>query len=172
MISGTPTAAGGSTVTVTASVHTGQSGHSSFSWTIAGPPSASNSSLSGLSKRRPRLSFKVNAGTGAPALKSITVGLPSGLHFASSARSLARGITVMDASGKALKFTVHGHGALTISLGSTSGAVSVTIASPALAESAGLRNQVTRHKVKTLKVVLTATDASSSTSAVGLPLHV
>jgi Pro-kumamolisin, activation domain/Putative Ig domain len=164
LISGTPTTAGASTVTVTAGDSKANAGSTAFPFTIAipiAPPTVSRTSLTGIAKRKAKLKFTVSAGGNAPAVSSIAVKLPSGLSFSHSAKSLAKGILVKGANGKKVKFKakVRG-GVLTITLAKSQRSATITISGSAIGVSASLAKKVKRHKVKSLGLTVTVTDAS------------
>jgi hypothetical protein len=59
-----------------------------FSWHVAGPPTVSRVSLSGVGAGRPRLVLTLTAGRAAPWLKVISIHLPRGLAFTRRPRAL------------------------------------------------------------------------------------
>ena len=87
-------------VTATNETGTGPPSSPSNPVTPAGKPTISRGSLTGIAKRRPRLGFTIAAGTGAPALKTIAIGLPRGLTFSHHRRRIARDITAKDRTGR------------------------------------------------------------------------
>jgi subtilase family serine protease len=180
LIHGTPTIAGSSSVSVSASDGLANPAGTQFSWRIApvpappvkpGTPRSSHVSLTGLSRGAAKLSFTVAAGVNAPALKSLTISLPAGLRFAKPSKSLAKGIVVKGSGAKPLRFKASvKHGKLTITLTSVSSRVTVTITRPAVSVSVGLAGQARKHKLKTLTVSLSAVDASHRATALKLKL--
>jgi subtilase family serine protease len=162
VISGKPTKGQTTSVTVTARDSAGGAGSTHFSWKVAGRTGASTKSvaLAGLGKRKPKLSFTVNASTNAPALKSVSVTLPKGLSFDSAKKTLSKGIGVKS-GGKKVKFAVIlKHGVLTITFKSTQRSVSIGLARPTISISASEASKIKKHKVKQLIVHFTATNAS------------
>jgi hypothetical protein len=140
---------------------------------VVGKPSQSHASLSGLAKRKARLSFTVNAGSNAPAIKTISVSLPRGLAFARKTKQLTNGITLRGANGKRLKFTVkRSHGTLQITLKSPASTVRVTIGGSAITVSAKLAKAVAHKRTKRLSVVLRVTDAGHKTTRLTIRLKV
>jgi hypothetical protein len=138
-----------------------------------GKPSESSASLSGLAKRKARLSFTVKAGSNAAAIKTISVSLPRGLAFARKTKQLTKGIKVTGANGKRLKFTVKlSRGTLQITLKSPANTGGVTIGGPAITVTANLTKAVAHGKTKKLTVVLELTDASHKTTRLTLSLKV
>jgi hypothetical protein len=164
LISGTPTTAGASTVTVSAGDSKANGGSTAFPFTIVipiAPPTVSGVSLSGVSKRKAKLKFTVSAGGNAPALKTITVKLPHGLSFSHSSKSLSKGIVVKGANGKKAKFKAKVRGGIvTITLSKSTRKATFTIADPAIGVSGSLASKVKRHKTKSLSLLVTVTDAS------------
>jgi subtilase family serine protease len=165
VISGKPTKGQTTSVTVAARDNAGGAGSTHFSWKVAGAtakPSAKSVALGGLAKRKPKLSFTVNAGTNAPALKSVSVTLPKGLSFDSSKKTLSKGVSAKS-GGKKVKFAVIlKHGVLTITFKSTERSVSIGLARPTISISASEASKIKKHKVKQLVVHFTATNASHS----------
>jgi hypothetical protein len=138
-----------------------------------GKPSESHASLSGVARRKARLSFTVKAGKNAAALKTISVSLPRGLTFTRKTKKLTKGITVKSANGKRLKFTAKlGHGSLQIKLKSPASTVRVTIGGSAMTVATKLAKAVKHKKTKRLTVVLKLTDASNKTTRLTLKLKV
>ncbi len=172
LISGTPRTAGRSTVTVRATDASGASDTATFSWTVGGLPTPSRTSLRGIAKNVPTLSFALTAGTDAPRIETIAVGLPGGLRFSSNARVLGKRIIVKGPGGRRPRFTAKvSHGALTISLASPVAKIQVRIEAPALAATRTLAARVARGHVKTLDVVLKATDSGRHTTRLALKIR-
>jgi hypothetical protein len=131
--------------------------------------SASHASLSGVAKGKAKLSFALAAGKNA-RLKTVTIALPNGLAFSSSQKNLANGILVK-AGAKLLKFAAKvAHGRLTITLKTSVSSAQFTLSSPAIAVSKTLAKQVKGKKVKTLSVLVTATDTHHTTTRTTLKL--
>jgi hypothetical protein len=164
LISGTPTTAQATTVTVTAGDSKANVGSTAFPFTVAipiAPPTVSHVSLTGVAKRKAKLKFTVSAGGNAPAFKSIAVKLPGGLTFSKSSKTLLKGIIVKGANGKKVKIKVKvGKGILAITLAKSVRKATFTIASPAISVSGNLANKVKHRKVKALNVAVTVTDIS------------
>ena len=156
MVSGVLTSPGAYTVTVHAVDRDASAGNASFIWTVYGLPRASRGSLTGVGEGRPKLSFTLAAGTGAPALKKIVLTLPKGLSF--SRNGLKRGVSVN--GSHRLKLS---GGKLIITL-SVSSKARVTIGPPALGESRSLG----RHK--RLVFAVQAVDASGFAAKIQLRL--
>ena len=167
LISGTPTTAGASTVTVTAGDSKANAGSTAFPFTIAipiAPPTVSGVSLTGIAKRKAKLRFKVSAGGNAPAISSITVKAPSGLAFSHSAKSLAKGIVVKGSNGKKVKFKAKvSGGVLKITLSKSQRSATFTISGSAIGVGASLAKKEKakgKKKLKSVSFVVTVTDAS------------
>ena len=95
VISGTPTTPQTATVAVSAGDQFTNAGSTSFTWAIVprpviGKPTAKWVKISGLGKRKPKLTLTLNAGTNAPALKAVAITLPKGLSFARTSRRWTR----------------------------------------------------------------------------------
>lgn len=180
-ISGTPAAAGSSSVTVGATDAFMNSGVAQFSWTVTqsplpppppppvvGSPSVSGASLGGLVNRKAKLKFTVQAGSNAPALHSVKIALPAGLGFATAHKTLLKGISVRGAKFKA---QVNG-GKLTLTFGSAVRQATIMIGPPAITVGRSLATQARHPKHKKLTVTVIAIDASGLRTALSdvLPL--
>jgi subtilase family serine protease len=166
VISGTPTIAQSTVVTVSASDQFTNVGSTHFTWTIASGKPGAKMTLSGIASRKPKLSFKLSAGSNAPALKSVSISLPSGLSFAKKAKTLAAGLKVQGS-----KFTAKlKHGVLTISFKKSLRNVTITLGRPAVSVSGSLASKVMHHKVKRLTVTLRATNTSNQTTRISVKL--
>jgi subtilase family serine protease len=163
VISGTPTTAQGTTVTVSATDAYTNAGSVQFPLTIAYPPAKVGSlKLGGLTKRKPKLSFTLGAGTGAPALKSLSIKLPAGLSFAKKAKSLDKGISIK-AGRKKAKFKVKvKKGVLTLTLSRTARSITVTVDRPALSITRAEAQKIKRKKVKKLVLTFRVVNASKA----------
>lgn len=92
--------------------------------TPVGAPTVSGTSLFGVRKSRPSLRFTITSGHDAPALRTVTIQLPSGFRFASRKRRL----TVTGPNGHSAGFNSGlSHGLLTIKLRSPKTRIRVTI---------------------------------------------
>ncbi len=133
-------------VTATNETGTGPPSSPSNPVTPAGKPTISRGSLTGIAKRRPRLGFTIAAGTGAPALKTIAIGLPRGLTFSHHRRRLARDITAKDRTGRRQKITTRlSHGILTVTLKNAATRLQIAITAPAIRARTALANKA-KHK--------------------------
>jgi subtilase family serine protease len=160
-ITGRPNRLGTSTVTTTVANAEGTGAETTFAWTIQGAPTLSHLSLSSVGVARPRLSFTVTAGRGAPSVKSINVTLPRGLHFTSSRST----VTVKGGKGKSLKFTARlVRGALVLTLRTATPQARVMISSPRLAASGSLTSAIARHQAGRVTLTMRVTDAGKLTT--------
>jgi hypothetical protein len=138
---------------------------------LSGKVSLSHTFLSGVGNRKAKLGFTLTVSRNAPAIKAITIGLPKGLGFSGSKKKIAKGINVKGSGAKKLKFTAKaGHGKLTIMLKTAASNARVTISSPAITVSKALAGNVKHHKVKTLRVTVTAADTAHRTTRLALKL--
>jgi len=158
------------TATVDAEGATGDSGHTTFNWTIGSPAATSRSSIAGLSRGRARLSLRVLAGRYSPLLAAVVVALPKGLSFA---HNPIRGVTVRGPGGKPLGFTATAVGSvLTITLSAGVGTAQITIASPAIRVTHALAAKVRTKRVTRLAVTVVPIDASRQPTRLELRLRV
>ncbi len=135
----------------------------SHTFTVAGKPTVSDESLSGVGKRQVRLSFAVSAGRQAPPLKKLMVSLPGGFSFQKD--MLSHGLTVAGPGGGRLKDTTTSSAqTLTITLGSPATEVSVTLEHSAIDVTASEARRVTQHEVKKVTIPITATDSTGMAS--------
>jgi hypothetical protein len=154
----------------------GASANSSTTVTVAGCPTSGGGPtpgvpaigsgvVSGLGSSKPHLGFKLSAGKNAPKLTSFSVKLPSGLSFV--AKHVAKGVSLSGAKVKSAKVS---HGKLVVTLKSAATSFGVKIGSAALSVSKGLAAKVRGHRLTTLAVIVTTTDASGKTKSLTLTL--
>ncbi|HWF53669.1 MAG TPA: protease pro-enzyme activation domain-containing protein, partial [Solirubrobacteraceae bacterium] len=173
LISGSPTTAGSYAVTVTAAVAGGGNAETTLTWTVAGPPTVSRASLSGIRAGNARLAFTAHAGPYAPQLFAVSVGLPGGLSWARGKGALARGISVRGAAGKRLSFSAtydHGWVDIVLAHNAVSPVLQVTGGYPALLQTYGLQRRVRQHRVATLTVIVEPDDANNKYVNIDVPL--
>jgi hypothetical protein len=134
-----------------------------FKWTVIGLPTVSRISLTGVGAGRPVLSLTVTSGSRAPALKAVAIALPSGLRF-----SGRRGVvTVTGARGGRVKFSSRiVRGRLQITLASPQQKVVVRIRNGGISTAGGFAGRVRGHRVRSVQVTITATDAARHGSTV------
>jgi subtilase family serine protease len=163
VISGTPTTVQTTTVSISATDAVRNTGAVQFTWHVVKPgkPASKGVKLSGLGKGKPKLTFTVDQGTNAPALKSVSVSLPKGLSFDKSKKTLGKGILVKH-NGKKVKFSDRvKHGVLTITFKTTQTSASLTLSRPTITITKSEASKIKHHKIKKLIVRLTTTDAGN-----------
>ena len=122
------------------------------------PITASRPSLSGVSRRRPKLSFVLTVGYGERRLKAISVVLPHPLGISNGNGQLNRGVLV-EARGKRLKFAARlKDRVLQITLRRTAAGARVTIGAGLITASAPVSRRVRSHRLVRLALVVVATD--------------
>jgi hypothetical protein len=160
-ITGRPRRLGTSKVTVTVSDAVGTTAATSFTWTIQGSPTLSQVSLTGVGAARPRLTFALGAGRGAPKLRTVVVALPGGLRITRSRSTL----TVTGRGGRHISYSdAVQHGALVIKLRTAATQVHVTVTYPRIQADAGLAAQVARRHSSRLTLTVSVTDALKLTT--------
>ncbi len=160
-VTGKPKRLGTSTVTVTATDAANSTTQTTFGWTIENPPTLSRVSLSSVGASRPTLAFTAASGRDEPALKSISIVLPRGLHFTKSRST----VSVTGPKGKHLRFTASlAHGGLVVTLRTATSQVRVTISSPRLAASGSLTAALARHQATRVTLTVRVTDADKLTT--------
>ena len=96
------------------------------------------------------------AGRNEPALKSISIVLPRGLHFTKSRST----VSVTGPRGKHLRFTASlKDGGLVVTLRTATPQARVTISSPRLAASGSLTAALARHQTTRVTLTVRVTDA-------------
>jgi subtilase family serine protease len=161
VIGGTPTTNGVSSVTITAQDDYANVASSRFNWAIVpiGRPQAVGVKLTGVAKRRPRLRFTMHAGVFAAPLKSVSVSLPTGLSFTRRGRAVTKGLLVKVGKGRVKYRARVSHGVLTIILRHAAGEVFASIGVPTLSAGAVFAAKARRHKIKRVRVGLSAIDS-------------
>ena len=123
----------------------------------AGKPALSHVSLTGVARRKATLRFTATAGSSAPALTQIVLGLPHGLSF--DASKLATGVTLTGSGG----FTAHVRGgSLVIKLARAAAHVSVVLHGGLIMVAEALARGVSQHRVKHLQLTVSVTDANGA----------
>jgi hypothetical protein len=136
-------------------------------------PTVTGASLGGLVRRAPKLSFTVNKGAGARAIKRIALALPKGLTLSGDNKSLAESVAVAGTHTK--KFAVRViRGVITITLTAASAKAAVTLGTPALTVSAALskrvKAQLPAKKVTRLRFPFTLTDSARHATKLSVKL--
>jgi kumamolisin len=154
-ITGTPTRGGAYSVAVSGIYQGAPLAQAVFGWTVIGRPSISRATLTGVAARRPTLSLTVTSGYRAPALRSLTLAVPSGLRLSSNRGSL----TVTGARGGRVKFSSKIiAGRLQIAFASAQTNVSLKIRYSGISASPGFAGRVRGHRVRSLRVTVIAVD--------------
>jgi hypothetical protein len=124
-----------------------------------GAPQVSAPNAKGLASGHPSLSFRVAVAKKAAKLRALTVELPRGLSIITHRaghRLIIRGVRVRGGSIRSLSLS-HGHLVMTLKRAVSS--VTVTLTGAALKESAQLRTQAGRHRLKRLALTVIAENA-------------
>lgn len=162
-ITGRPTRASSATVIVAALGSDLSLRGTSFHWVVEGKPAVSHALLTGVGSQRPKLQLTLTAGRYAPALSSVSIGLPAGLRFARSPRRVA----VSAPSGKRVGFSSSIQGGwLLIALPAAETEVRITVSYAAIAASGGLAGQVRSRRTTAVRLTVVATDASRRATTV------
>ncbi len=120
-----------------------------------GPPTVSDVSVSGVRRGKPTLRVTIRSGSDAPALKRVTIRLPSGLHFAGHRHVVVSG----PQGGRAGFSSSVSHGVLTINLKSTKTQIRITISYSTIKATRHESAAVRTGRAGKLQIVVTVTDA-------------
>jgi hypothetical protein len=134
-------------------------------------PRIDGASTSGLTTGKPSLAFQAVAGKGAGKLSTLTVELPKGLRFARHRVHGALKVQGVSLAGGKLKSAVLKSGHLVITLRSAVSSVIVSLSHKALAESASLKSQARRHKLKSLKLTVLVKDGRGTQTKVPVTIR-
>ena len=180
VISGTPTTAQVTTVTVSATDGYMNTGSTQFTFSVvlpaavvapkaapSGKPKASRLTLVGLTRRKPVLSFSLTGGDSK--LKSLTVRLPRGLSFAKGKR-LTSHVTLKSGRRKVKFKTKLSRGVLTLILSRSEQRVTVVVTHPAISITRSEALKIKHRKVKRLVIGVSATNTRHRTSRQGIRL--
>jgi hypothetical protein len=131
-----------------------------------GAPNLGKPSLTGLTDRRPQLTFSLAAGINAPPVLLIRLRLPKGLSFSAAPQRLSRGVYVRGITNNRVAVQ---HQALTISLGAfLAKKTSIGVRAVAFNESPGLRRAAVRaerrHRELSERLTIESTDSLGETS--------
>jgi hypothetical protein len=158
-VSGCPTRNGSGSGSGSGSGAGSGSGSGSGTSVTAARPHVTTTRVKGLKSGKPSLSFKVKAAKKS-SLRSLTVTLPKGLSFRSHKvhkHAVVKGLAVKGARLKSATLT---HGRLVITLRKPAKAVTVTVRSAGLKESAALRAKAgatsAAKRLKSLKLTVVA----------------
>jgi hypothetical protein len=124
------------------------------------PVAASHLSLSGVSRRKPKLAFTLTAGPGERPLKAVAVSLPSVVSVL--ATGLRHGIVVA-VRGRKIRFSARARGReLTITLRRPAATVRITIGDELIAASKAVARRVRAHKLRTVTLVVITTETGGT----------
>ncbi len=134
-------------------------------------PALENVALAGLTRDRPRLSFRLVAGRGRPALTGFVISAPSGLRFTEHRIHGRRRVTGVSLSGGRIRSAQVRHGRLVVALRRSGGAVGVRITPSALSETRSLARRVRRGVVARLKLTVTVRRVRGGSRTLSLQLR-
>jgi hypothetical protein len=135
-----------------------------------GVPALKSGSLSGLAGGKPTLSFRLVAGTNAPKLRSFTIKLPSGLRFVRRRVHKRLKIVGVSVTGATVKSLALKRGRLVVTLRRPAAGFVVKIGPKALSESSGLKSKAKHHRIKSLKLTVSATNANGKVTNLTLQI--
>ena len=161
LVSGTPTRAVRTRVTVTAIDAVGGSARAAFTWIVAGRPRVRASSVRLLPGGDVRLSVTLLAGAQAAAIKSIVVSVPRAVHLSLTARDRARGVSAVSRTGLRLSNTTRlVRGAVAIRLTRAARDATVRLFSPQVSLSRQLTANLRSRRARTVKLIATSVDGA------------
>jgi hypothetical protein len=134
-------------------------------------PRLSDGAVTGLLDRKPSVRFAVTNGTGAPKLRTLTIGLTQGLTFATRTvhgHATVKGVSI---TGAKIKAQTVSHGHLVIALSKPSGAVTVSLSPQALHESRTLQAQAEHHQLSRLPINVTVIDTAGKVSRLRIQIR-
>ena len=125
---------------------------------------------SGLTSKHPTLSISVTAGTNAPALKRISIGLPTG--FTVNRKVFARGISGTVGSAKLNRSAFSLTGGVSVALGTGGRSATVQIGTPSLRLPRNLASRLRHHQAVTLTFLVTVHDVDGKQTRLPVVLKV
>jgi hypothetical protein len=140
--------------------------------TSSGTTRVVSKAAAGLQSGKPRLTFTVSVAKHASKISRLTVGLPGGLSFVRHRVNKKLRVTGVSLRGAKIKSLALSHGRLVITLRKPSAAVTVTLGSLSLKESAGLRTKARRNRVKSLKLTVIVRNARHTSKTLRLKVKV
>jgi hypothetical protein len=140
--------------------------------TSSGTTRVVSKAAAGLQNGKPSLTFKVSVTKRASKISRVTVGLPAGLSFVRHRVDKQLKVTGVSLRGAKIKSLALSHGHLVITLRKPSAAVTLTLGSLSLKESAGLRTQARRNRVKSLKLTVIVRNARHTSKTLRLKVKV
>jgi hypothetical protein len=163
-------------VTVTAVDTAGRAGQTTFTWSVAGRPSASAVALRVSRRTKAGLSFELSAGPYAAAIRGFALKAPSSaISFSGRRRSLSRGVSAFLSGRQRLRVAARFRpGTLSASLARTSRRFTVRLGWPELLISRRLAGQIAARHRPLLRLALAVTDSRGVTTTLlvavrGLP---
>jgi hypothetical protein len=134
-------------------------------------PRLSDGAATGLLDRKPSVRFAVANGKGAPKLRTLTIGLPQGLTFATHTvhgHATVKGVSI---TGAKIKAQTVSHGRLVIALSKPSGAVTVSLSPQALHESRTLQAKAEHRQISRLPIDVTVKDTAGNVSRLRIQIR-
>jgi hypothetical protein len=154
-ITGSPRRTGTFDAALAAQDADGSTASATFRITVGAATKLSAVSLTGVAQQRPRLSFRLSAGRGAPALSRLTVSLPSYLQLAST-----RGVRITARGVRRVRFGARlSHGALALTLRRSLTELTVRLSAPQLRVLSRRLPRARGHSRTRPKLGVRATDA-------------
>jgi hypothetical protein len=132
---------------------------------VAGKPKLSAGSLTGIAKGVPKLGFRLTASSTALKLRTFALSLPPGLAVHS--KELAKGLRL---SGGRLGSVKLRSGRLVVSLRAATGGLSVKLGGGAITAAGRLVRSVKAHKLRSVTLRVTVTDASGRSTKLALKI--
>jgi hypothetical protein len=171
LITGTPTTAGGATVTVTATDQFTNSGSVAFAINVVTPgkPTASVT-LGGVAKRKVTVKVSATQGSNAPPLHVIAIRLPGGFSLSRSSKALNKGLSVSSAPRSHVTVGISGF-KITLTFATPVSNATVNLGSAELTVSKSLAKKVKKHRVKSFSIFVTLTDGAGLATAGPFTVH-
>jgi subtilase family serine protease len=166
-ITGRPRKLGSSAVSVFVSDADDAVASISFTWTIGGSPTLSESSLTGVGFGLPHFQFTVGSGHRAPELSGVAISPPPNMRFSKTPHRVT--VTVPGGGRRRFTATVH-NGILTVLLPAVVRRFTFKIRYSALVNNRKLIGEVRSHTVGRLKFGIVTIDALGGTTRLALRL--
>jgi hypothetical protein len=127
-----------------------------------GTPTLTGGAFTGVSRKRPVISFTATAGANTGGVTQLTIPLTSGFAYAKRAATLIKGIVVKNGSAK-LPFTARlSKGVLILTLKSPAPGATVTVSYPGLTCSSAEAKKVKLRHVQHIRLTVTVTEANGT----------
>ena len=166
LITGTPKRAGIATVSVSASDQFTNSGSTSFPLTIRNQTlKVKHPKLKGVAKRHPKLSLVLTSGGRETRFSAVTLRLPKGLVLTKRPRALYRGVNVAAPHRARYRVKIR-KGSLKVIFRGRQKKVFLAIRRPAVKAKNSFAKKARRHKVKRVKVKISAKTGKRTTKVV------